>query len=108
MPMELNPIIPRSISKNRVIPIKREIKKLLIEYRFFIKLISPNIISNIMPYSKVKTQETSQTFSAIIISSNPSETELGTPAPIKICWNTGEEKNCPACYLSKGCKAKTL
>jgi len=24
-----------------------------------------------------------------------------------ICWNTGEEKNCHACYLSKGCKAKT-
>jgi hypothetical protein len=24
----------------------------------------------------------------------------------RICWNTGEEKNCPACYLSKGCKAK--
>jgi hypothetical protein len=23
-----------------------------------------------------------------------------------ICWNTGEEKTCPSCYLSKGCKAK--
>jgi hypothetical protein len=25
---------------------------------------------------------------------------------VRICWNTGEEKNCPGCYLSKGCKAK--
>jgi hypothetical protein len=33
--------------------------------------------------------------------------ELTSPPKIaRICWNTGEEKNCPACYLSKGCKAK--
>jgi hypothetical protein len=24
----------------------------------------------------------------------------------RICWNTGEEKNCSGCYLSTGCKAK--
>jgi hypothetical protein len=33
-----------------------------------------------------------------------SDEELDVPA--KICWNTGEEKNCIACFLSKGCKAK--
>jgi hypothetical protein len=26
---------------------------------------------------------------------------------IRICWNTGEEKNCPACYLIKGCKSRS-
>jgi hypothetical protein len=31
-----------------------------------------------------------------------------TPAPetMRICWNTGEQKNCMGCYLSKGCKAR--
>jgi hypothetical protein len=24
----------------------------------------------------------------------------------RICWNTGEERNCSGCYLSAGCKAK--
>ncbi|HTY74493.1 MAG TPA: hypothetical protein VMD05_02895 [Candidatus Nanoarchaeia archaeon] len=46
-------------------------------------------------------------FAPIIIKS-----VIETPTPTasslrRICWNTGEEKNCPSCYLSKGCKAKT-
>jgi hypothetical protein len=55
-----------------------------------------------MPQSKVKTQETQIFQDPIVIGSTAEE----NPAPIRICWNTGEEKNCPACYLRKGCKAK--
>jgi hypothetical protein len=59
-----------------------------------------------MTTTNKKPQETEILQDAIIIHSTVQE----TPAPqktIKICWNTGEEKNCAACYLSKGCKAKT-
>jgi hypothetical protein len=41
----------------------------------------------------------------IIIHSTP-DLEVPIGKTIRICWNTGEEKNCLACYLSKGCKAK--
>jgi hypothetical protein len=58
-----------------------------------------------MPQSNSKTQETQTFQNAIII--NAAVQEVEAPAKImKICWNTGEEKNCLACYLSKGCKAK--
>jgi hypothetical protein len=59
-----------------------------------------------MSYPNRKTQETGILSEPIIISST-AELEVSTPRTVKICWNTGEEKNCPACYLSKGCKAKT-
>jgi len=42
----------------------------------------------------------------IVISSTEPELDVTVKKTIKICWNTGEEKNCQACYLSKGCKAK--
>jgi len=54
-----------------------------------------------MPPKNSKTQETVLLQDTIIINSIV-ENQL----PMKICWNTGEEKNCVACYLSKGCKAK--
>jgi len=54
-----------------------------------------------MPHSSSKTQETISLQDMIVIDST-----VTGPLPIKICWNTGEEKNCVACYLSKGCKAK--
>jgi len=57
-----------------------------------------------MSRSNVKTQETQIFHDAIIIHSTVEE---AVPLKaVKICWNTGEEKNCLACYLSKGCKAK--
>ena len=52
-----------------------------------------------------KTQETQVFQGAIIIHSTVEEIEVPVKT-VKICWNTGEEKNCLACYLSKGCKAK--
>ncbi|MCW3984090.1 MAG: hypothetical protein NWE96_08860 [Candidatus Bathyarchaeota archaeon] len=55
-----------------------------------------------MSQANRQTQETQQQPIIIISSSVDTETK-----PIKICWLTGEEKNCAACYLSKGCKAKT-
>jgi len=54
-----------------------------------------------MPQPSNNTQETEQQHMIIIDSSVQEPT-----APIRICWNTGEEKNCTACYLRKGCKAK--
>ena len=54
-----------------------------------------------MPQRTIKTQETAPLQELIII-----ESTLEDHIPMKICWNTGEEKNCVACYLSKGCKAK--
>jgi len=58
-----------------------------------------------MPPSNSKTQETQSLQTPIIINSAVQEMET-TAKTMKICWNTGEEKNCTACYLSKGCKAK--
>jgi len=55
-----------------------------------------------MPQSNTKLQQTQNQIDTIVISSTVQEPK----APIRICWNTGEEKNCSACYLSKGCKAK--
>jgi hypothetical protein len=58
-----------------------------------------------MSRSNSKTQETQVFHDTIVIHSTVQEAE--TPSKTtKICWNTGEEKNCQACYLSKGCKAK--
>ena len=57
-----------------------------------------------MPHSKLHKQEV-ESQELIVISSKP-EIETSTRKVAKICWNTGEEKNCTACYLSKGCKAK--
>jgi hypothetical protein len=54
-----------------------------------------------------KTQETETLNDIIVISSTVQDLEVPIKKSIKICWNTGEEKNCSACYLSKGCKAKT-
>ena len=59
-----------------------------------------------MSNSNGNPQETQITKDMIIIQSTTQQFETPTPKGIRICWNTGEEKNCPACYLSKGCKAK--
>jgi len=59
-----------------------------------------------MSHSNRKTQETETLQDMIVISSAAQELDVPVPKTIKICWNTGEEKNCSACYLSKGCKAK--
>jgi hypothetical protein len=48
-----------------------------------------------------RAASTEQDFqNAIIIDATP------IPEIMKICWNTGEQKNCSGCYLSKGCKAR--
>jgi hypothetical protein len=49
-------------------------------------------------------QGTQQHQETIIIDATP-DIDVNTPK-VRICWNTGEEKNCIACCLSKGCKAK--
>jgi hypothetical protein len=59
-----------------------------------------------MPDLTRKTRQTETDQELIIISSTVQEIEVPVKKSIKICWNTGEEKNCLACYLSKGCKAK--
>lgn len=59
-----------------------------------------------MSHSNKKTQETENLQDMIVISSAVQELDVPIKKSIKICWNTGEEKNCLACYLSKGCKAK--
>jgi hypothetical protein len=54
-----------------------------------------------------KAQAETEVFQdAIVISSTVEEiaTPLGKVG--RICWNTGEQKNCSGCYLSKGCKAR--
>jgi len=53
-----------------------------------------------------KTKETETFQDMIVVSSTVQELEVSVKKTIRICWNTGEEKNCLACYLSKGCKAK--
>ena len=58
-----------------------------------------------MSHSKNQTQQESSK-DLIIISSSVQDLETPIQKSTRICWNTGEEKNCPACYLSKGCKAK--
>jgi hypothetical protein len=56
---------------------------------------------------KKKTQAAEEVFQdRILIDITSQETELGTPEITRICWITGEEKNCLSCYYSKGCKAK--
>jgi hypothetical protein len=51
-----------------------------------------------------KAPTTEQEFqNAIIIDATPAFPSSET---LRICWNTGEQKNCPGCYLSKGCKAR--
>jgi hypothetical protein len=42
----------------------------------------------------------------IVISSTVEETVFEPKKALRICWNTGEEKNCLACCLRMGCKAK--
>jgi hypothetical protein len=59
-----------------------------------------------MSNSSSKMQKTETHHDMIVISSSIQELEVPVKKSIKICWNTGEEKNCLACYLSKGCKAK--
>ena len=59
--------------------------------------------SKIMP--ELKKQEIVQ--KELIVIDAIEDSDAATSKIVKICWNTGEEKNCPACYLSKGCKAKT-
>jgi hypothetical protein len=60
-----------------------------------------------MSQSNRKTQETETLQDVIVISSAVQELDVPVKKAVKICWNTGEEKNCSACYLSKGCKAKS-
>jgi hypothetical protein len=59
-----------------------------------------------MSDSGSKIQKTETLHDMIVISSTDQELEVQVKKTIRICWNTGEEKNCRACYLSKGCKAK--
>jgi hypothetical protein len=59
-----------------------------------------------MSDSGSKIQKTETLHDMIVISSTDQELEVQVKKTIRICWNTGEEKNCQACYLSKGCKAK--
>jgi hypothetical protein len=59
-----------------------------------------------MPNPSSKIQNTETINDMIVISSTAKELEVEVKKTIRICWNTGEEKNCSACYLSKGCKAK--
>lgn len=54
---------------------------------------------------KSQTKGTQQLQEMIVIPST-ADSETSNRTPIRICWNTGEEKNCISCYLSKGCKAK--
>jgi hypothetical protein len=60
-----------------------------------------------MADTQQKTQITTQkNYETIVIDAVlENHVTRGTGAK-RICWNTGEEKNCPSCYLSKGCKAK--
>ncbi len=58
-----------------------------------------------MSQIKKRTQEVQQYDEIFTIDSN-FDTEPPAPKIVRICWNTGEEKNCAACYLRKGCKAK--
>ena len=50
--------------------------------------------------------ETEISYEAIIIDAVVDTTAHTVGGVRRICWNTGEEKNCPSCYLSSGCKAK--
>ena len=58
-----------------------------------------------MSNGKKLTQE-SQSVQELIVISSCAEPETPVRKIPRICWNTGEEKNCMSCYLSKGCKAK--
>lgn len=58
-----------------------------------------------MSTPKRQTQKNQSLQELIVISSSP-DPVITVKQVIRICWNTGEEKNCLACYLSKGCKAK--
>jgi hypothetical protein len=54
----------------------------------------------------IQTQGTQQLIEPIIIVSAPNlAPQIVRTA--RICWNTGEEKNCLSCYLGKNCKAKS-
>jgi hypothetical protein len=54
-----------------------------------------------------KTQiETETAYEPIVIDAVVDKTTLTLGSIRRTCWNTGEEKNCPSCYLSKGCKAR--
>jgi len=55
-----------------------------------------------MSYTVRPTQKTQSMEDQAVISSTVHE----PLSPVSICWNTGEEKNCSSCYLSKGCKAR--
>jgi hypothetical protein len=59
-----------------------------------------------MTNSARKTLEPETVQEMIVISSKVQEIKVPVRKNVRICWNTGEEKNCIACYLSKGCKAK--
>jgi len=59
-----------------------------------------------MTNSARKIQEAETVQQTIVISSTIQEIEVPVRKIVRICWNTGEEKNCLSCYLSKGCKAK--
>ncbi len=45
-------------------------------------------------------------YQAILIDATVEKSDMPNVGAQRVCWNTGEEKNCPSCYLSKGCKAK--
>ncbi|MGD6807726.1 MAG: hypothetical protein ACQCN4_12305 [Candidatus Bathyarchaeia archaeon] len=55
-----------------------------------------------MSHSSKQIQET---FPETIIITSDAE-PVSVEKTLRICWNTGEEKNCTSCYLRKGCKAR--
>ena len=60
-----------------------------------------------MSHPHRKTQVQTEIFQdTIVIDATVEKTEASHMKIGRICWNTGEDKNCPACYLSKGCKAR--
>jgi hypothetical protein len=61
-----------------------------------------------MSHPRRKTPQTATEIvqDAIVIDATVQEAEALPRKVFGICWNTGEEKNCPACYLSEGCKAR--
>jgi hypothetical protein len=61
-----------------------------------------------MKENKKKPQQVEETFEErLVISASSIEEPFPIPDKIvRICWNTGEEKNCASCYLNRGCKAR--
>jgi hypothetical protein len=65
------------------------------------------VILTLMTEAQRKEQiSIEEPYEPVIIDSAVQKPIMLNGGAIRICWNTGEQKNCPGCYLSKGCKAK--